>query len=79
MTYQFPPDVRQLVKERMASGQYPSEEALLREALLALGEQEEDLKAVQEALADVEAGDPGVPLDEAFDSIRSRHAANSKP
>jgi Arc/MetJ-type ribon-helix-helix transcriptional regulator len=78
MAYQFPPDVDQLFRERMASGQYSNEDALLREALLALAEQEEDLLAVREALAEFEAGDVGVPLDEAFDSIRRRHPVSPK-
>jgi Arc/MetJ-type ribon-helix-helix transcriptional regulator len=70
MAYQFPPEVDQLVRERMASGHYSSEDTLLKEALLALVEQEEDLLAVREALSELEAGDPGVSLDEAFDTIR---------
>jgi len=77
MPYQFPPDVDQLVRERMASGQYSSEDTLLKEALLALAEQEEDLAAVREALADLEAGDVGVPLDEAFDTVRRRSPTGS--
>ena len=73
MAYQFPPDVDKLVKERLASGKYASEDDVLREALQALSEEEEDLAAVQQAIAELEAGDQGVPLDEAFDSIRGKH------
>jgi Arc/MetJ-type ribon-helix-helix transcriptional regulator len=79
MAYQFPPDVDQLVRERMASGSYSSEDALLKEALLALAEQEEDLLAVREALGELEAGDAGVPLDEAFDTIRRRSPLGAEP
>jgi putative addiction module CopG family antidote len=78
MPYQFPPDVDQLVRKQMASGSYTTEDELLREALRALREQDEDLLAVREALAEFEAGDAGVPLDEAFDDIRQRHAADPK-
>ena len=77
MPYQFPPDIDRLVRERMASGAYSSEDTLLKDALRALAEQEEDLLVVREALADWEAGDPGVPLDEAFDTIRRRTAKSA--
>ena len=75
MLYSFPPDVQQLVRERMATGQYASEDDLLREALQALSAEEEDLRAIQEAVAELQAGDEGTPLDEAFASIRSRRGA----
>lgn len=73
MTYQFPADVSELVQERMASGFYESEDDLLRHALQALAEEEEDLAAVKEAIAGFEAGDEGIPLNEAFDEVRRKH------
>jgi len=79
MPYQFPPDVDELVRGRMASGNYATEDELLKEALLALTEQEGDLLAVREALAEFEAGDAGVSLDEAFGGVRQRRAADPKP
>ena len=73
MAYQFPPDVDKLVRERMATGNYASEDELLRNALLALSEEEEDLAAVREAVAELKGGDEGVPLDEAFDAAGNKH------
>ena len=73
MGYSFPPDIQQAVGARMASGQYTSEDDLLRDALRALEEQEEDLAAVKEALAEWCAGDEGVPLDDAFASLHNKH------
>ena len=73
MPYQFPPDLQQLVADRLATGVYQSENDMLREALLALAEQEQDLAAVQEAIAELNAGDEGLPLEEAFNSIRGKH------
>lgn len=73
MTYAFPPDLRQLVGEQMASGKYASEDELLRHALRALSQEEEDLEAVGAALADWKSGDQGVSLDGAFDTLRARH------
>jgi antitoxin ParD1/3/4 len=38
MAYQFPPDVEQLVKDRMSQGGYSSADEVLRDALRALEE-----------------------------------------
>ena len=73
MPYAFPPDLRAIVGEQMASGKYASEDELLRSALRALADEEQDLDAVRESLAEWRAGDEGVPLNEAFDAIRERH------
>jgi Arc/MetJ-type ribon-helix-helix transcriptional regulator len=72
MSYVFPPEIDQLMRLRMATGKYRSEDELLRDALVALAEQEDDLAAVQDALAELAAGDVGQPLDEAFCEIRQR-------
>ena len=66
MLHPFPPDLQTLVREQMASGKYASEDELLRSALRALAEEEQDLDAVRESLAELRAGDPGVPLEDAF-------------
>ena len=50
MTYAFPPDVEQLVAGRMATGGYSTEDDVLRDALRALAEEEEDLAAVRRPL-----------------------------
>jgi Arc/MetJ-type ribon-helix-helix transcriptional regulator len=73
MPYVFPPDLQALVGEQMASGKYASEDELLRSALRASVEAEQDLDAARESLAEWRAGDPGHPLDDAFDAIRRRH------
>ncbi len=57
----------------MASGKYASEDELLRKALRALAEEDQDLDAVRESLAERRAGDPGVVLEDAIDAIRDRH------
>ena len=73
MAFPFPTDLQEFVRQRMASGAYASEEELLRHAFHALAEEEEDLAAVREAVAEWQAGDPGVPLDEAIESARRKH------
>ena len=73
MGYHFPANVAALVRERMATGRYSSEEELLCAALESLAEQEEDLDAVRSAIAEMQAGDPGLSLEAAFEEVVSRH------
>jgi Arc/MetJ-type ribon-helix-helix transcriptional regulator len=73
MTQQFSPIVEQLIRDKMASGRYGSEEELLVEALHALDESDADLKAIEEGLSSVDRGEEGAPLDEAFDRLRQKH------
>jgi Arc/MetJ-type ribon-helix-helix transcriptional regulator len=42
MSYQFPPDVEELIKQHLASGAYASEDELLRDAIRALDQCEVD-------------------------------------
>jgi putative addiction module CopG family antidote len=73
MSYALPPDVQQLVATQLATGGYRSEDEVLRDALRALSAEQDDLEAVQEAVAEWRAGDEGVPLDAAFAAIREKH------
>jgi putative addiction module CopG family antidote len=73
MSYTLPPDVEEMVRQRMASGKYASQDELLREALRALAEEEEDLAAVEAALAEWHGGDAGPPLEEVFQTICSKY------
>ncbi len=74
MEITLPPDVQRMIEEVLATGRYQNEEQVMREALRVLTEQEEDLQAVREAVDEWKAGDPGMPLDRAFQAIRSRIA-----
>ena len=71
MSHPVPPALHDDIQARVSAGGYASEEALLRDALRALDEEEEDLKAVKAAVAEWRAGDEGLPLKEAFNEIRS--------
>ena len=53
----------------MSSGKYASEDELIRAALQALTEEEEDLEAIRESIDEWHSGYPGVSLEEAFASI----------
>ncbi len=54
--YQFPPDLEDEIKQRMKTGQYKSEDELLREALRALKSRDAEVAAIQEGIDDMEAG-----------------------
>jgi Arc/MetJ-type ribon-helix-helix transcriptional regulator len=64
MSYQFPPDVEKAVQKWLRSGEYSSEDDILRDALKALDERqgalfEEDpvvTEGIQRGLADMVAG-----------------------
>jgi Arc/MetJ-type ribon-helix-helix transcriptional regulator len=62
----------------MKSGRYKSEDDLLRDALDALASESEELEAIRAALAEWQDGDPGVSLDDAFESIRRHHQASGE-
>ncbi len=70
MNYPFPRDVQQLVEAHLTSGHYTNEDDVLRDALRALQEENEDLAAVKEAISEWRAGDEGIPLEDAFKRVR---------
>lgn len=73
MAYQFPPDVQQHLSAWLASGKYGSEDDVLRDALRALADEQQDADSIQEALDEWEAGDPGIPARVALEELRERH------
>ena len=72
-----PPDVEALVAQQVAAGRYRTEEDVLRSAMHALTEADEDLAAIQQALEEWRSGDPGVALDDAVRTIRARHSSDA--
>ena len=73
MSYQFPPDVDELVRKQMETGDYGAEDDVLREALRSLSERRDDWAAIQEGLKTLDEGHSGVSLDEAFRQVRERN------
>ncbi len=49
MAYQFPPDVEELVRRQMQSGEFASEEEVLREALRVLEQSRDNLRVEKTA------------------------------
>lgn len=72
MSYAFPPDLQRLVASRLATGRYQSEDDVLRDALRALSEEDEDRESIRQAIEEWRAGDMGISLDEAFREIDGR-------
>ena len=73
MSYEFPPQVDELLKKQMDKGDYESEDAVLLAALKSLEAEQEDWAAVSEALESLEQGEQGLSLEEAFELVRQKH------
>ncbi len=71
MSYQLPPDVESLVAEQIRQGTYNSPDEVLRDALRALAERNDEVAAIQAGIEDMEAGRV-IPLREADAEIRKR-------
>jgi Arc/MetJ-type ribon-helix-helix transcriptional regulator len=56
MLNELPPDVLAEINQRLASGNYTSEEDVLRQALRALQVHDEELAAIQLGVDDMESG-----------------------
>jgi antitoxin ParD1/3/4 len=72
MPYEFAPDVERLLKEQMEAGKYTSEDDVLRDALTALRDRNEDMEAIREGIADMEAGRMR-PLEEVSERISRKY------
>lgn len=70
MIQRIPDDVQAEIDRQMASGQYPDEDAVLRDAMASLREFDENVADLQLAIDDWLAGDKGMPVDQAADLIR---------
>lgn len=77
MAYQFPPDLQQLIHAGMAFGNYATEDDVLRDALHALIQRNEELAAIQAGVADMNAG-RFRPIREVDAEIRSRLGFSSR-
>ncbi len=77
-SYVLPPDVAQLVEDQLAAGRYGTPDDVLRDALRALAERNEDARAIQEGLADMEAGRTRG-LREVAERVRRKHGFAGEP
>jgi predicted transcriptional regulator len=72
MSYPFPPELDRLVRQKLASGEYTSEDEVLLEAMHALVDRDEALAGIQEGLDDMQAGRTR-PLREVDAELRNKH------
>ena len=79
MTASVPPDVQRAIDARLARGKYATPDDVLRDALRALDDEDEEVAAIREAIDDWQQGDEGLPLDEAFDQIRQSIRRGTSP
>ncbi len=79
MHHQFSASTDQLIQQMMATGRYASEDELLINALNALDDQEEELRALQDGIDSVDRGDEGVSVEEAFQRLRDKHQVPGSP
>ena len=70
MSTDIPPDILAAIETKIASGIYPDQESVLREAMARLDEFDDDVADLQASIAKWKAGDKGVPVDDAFDMVR---------
>ncbi len=76
MSYQFPPDVEQRIRDQIALGNYTNEDDVLRDALEALAFRNADLAAIRAGVEDMEAGRMR-PIGEVAEDIRRKHGWTS--
>jgi putative addiction module CopG family antidote len=79
MSIIVPQDVEVMVARQLASGRYQSDQEVLRSAMLALEEMDEDFVAIQEAVDNWRRGVPGTPLADAFRQIRESGPGGMHP
>ena len=73
MASQFPPDVEQFVRSELDQNHYASKEDLLVDAVRLLQqEREAAIAGIQQGIDSMKRGE-GIPLDEAFESLRKKH------
>ena len=77
MSYPFPIDIQQRIKAQLATGQFQSEDDVLREAICTLEKRQRGLKELQrmvaEADADIAAGRVGP-----FDAEETKRAVRER-
>ena len=69
---QLPPDLEEQVKHYLGSGQYQSEEDVLRDALRALSDEQATLGDIRQGLKDLNAG-RGRTLEDVENDLRKKY------
>lgn len=76
MPYAFPPEIKQLIDQNMATGLYASEEQVLQAALNVLSDYNATIADIRQGMNDYEQG-RGESLSQAMADIRQQLGAKS--
>jgi Arc/MetJ-type ribon-helix-helix transcriptional regulator len=71
MSYEFPPDIKQLIEQQLATGIYASEDQVLQAALNVLSDYHATVADVKQGMGEYEQG-RGQPLSQAMSDIRQQ-------
>jgi len=71
MSYEFPPDIKHLIDQNLATGMYSSEDDVLQTALRVLSDYHATIGDIRQGLVDYEQG-RGEPLAQAMADIRQQ-------
>ena len=72
MAHILGPAVEKIVEQYVTTGSYSTSDEVLLDALAALRQRDDDVAAIAEGIAAMEAGEV-LPLDQVADEIRRRH------
>ena len=72
MELQISAQTEALFRQKMSSGQYASEDELLRDALTSLSEADDDWAAIEEGLTAIDHPETWMPLEVADAELRSK-------
>jgi hypothetical protein len=75
MPYEFPPNIRTLVDQYMATGQYTSEDQVLQAALHVLSDYQATVADIQTGMEDYAQG-RAEPLSQAMEDVRQQLGLN---
>ncbi|MDZ4656541.1 MAG: hypothetical protein SH868_03065 [Bythopirellula sp.] len=77
MGYTFPHDIQRQMNELMATGVFPSEDDLLRQAMSNLAVQQDDIAAIAASLRDFDNGERGCSAADSLVAVRDKLGLNS--
>ncbi len=75
MPYEFPPDIRKLIDQYMATGQYASEDQVLQAALHVLSDYHATVADIRAGMEDYAQG-RAEPLSQAMEDVRQQLGFN---
>lgn len=72
--FRLSPIVSQMIEQQLATGRFRDEEDVLQSALRKLSDEFDDWPEIKQALDALDAGESGLPLQDAILEVRRRHS-----